>query len=170
MMANFADNLTRSRSYSFRGIAGRGTAMAAMVFDRNDIKCYIYDVSATSKVNPPSTSISSSRMMNVSRTRVKNTRTTHEGGRCPAWCSHNKTTTHSDADFRARRHKRRQRSRCCRRAFARQGSPQRRRTIFRQRRTSRNAPTVFIPTSTTRRRFMWPAIVPTTPLGQSTSR
>ena len=36
--AMYADNPTRSLSVSFRGIAGRGTAMKAMVRDRNDIK------------------------------------------------------------------------------------------------------------------------------------
>ena len=34
-----ADNLARSRSYSSRGIAGRGPAMKATTRDRNDIRC-----------------------------------------------------------------------------------------------------------------------------------
>ena len=40
-LAIYADNLTRSRSGSFGGIAGRGAAMQAMTRDRNDIKCNI---------------------------------------------------------------------------------------------------------------------------------
>ena len=40
MAAIYADNLARSRSGSFRGIAGRSAAMQAMTRDRNDIKCH----------------------------------------------------------------------------------------------------------------------------------
>ena len=39
--AIYADNLARSRSDSFRGIAGRGAAMQAMIRDRNDNKCQL---------------------------------------------------------------------------------------------------------------------------------
>ena len=41
MAAIYADNLARSRSDSFTGIAGRGTAIQAMTRDRKDIKCHI---------------------------------------------------------------------------------------------------------------------------------
>ena len=42
MAVIYKDNLARSRSDSFRGIAGRGAAMQALVRDRNDIKCHIF--------------------------------------------------------------------------------------------------------------------------------
>ena len=76
MAAVYADNLSRSRSDLFRSNAGRGAAMQAMVRDHTSSVTFVV-VSATSKASAPYGSGTSSRMMDSSRSSVKDTRTTH---------------------------------------------------------------------------------------------
>ena len=77
MAAIYADILACSRSDAFRGIAGRGAPMRSIICDHNDIRCHICDRVGHFKSLCPSASSTNSRMMDSSRSSVKDTKTAH---------------------------------------------------------------------------------------------
>ena len=114
MTAIYADNLARSRSDSFRGIAGRGAAMQAMTRDRNDIKCHICGRVRHLKSKCPlrfkHQQQNDGQQPQQREEHQNNPRRQHQrkngGGRGPVWCAYHKTATHTDDNCRARRRKR----------------------------------------------------------------
>ena len=114
MAAIYADNLARSRSDAVRGIAGRGAAMQAMTRDRNDIKGHICGRIGHFKskclLRFKHQQQNDGQQPQQREEHQNNPHRQHQrksgGRRGPAWCSHHEITTHSDADCRARRHKR----------------------------------------------------------------
>ena len=111
MVAIYADNLARSRSDSFRGIAGRGAAMQAMTRDRNNTKCHFCGRVRHFKIKCPLRGQQENDRQQSQKREEKNKhpRRQHQrnrgGGRGPVWCSYHQTTSYSDADCRARRRK-----------------------------------------------------------------
>ena len=114
MAAIYTDNLTRSRSDSFRGIAGHDAAMQAMTRNRNDIKCHICGRVSHSKSKCPRRfkhqQQDDGQQPQQREGHLNNPHRQHQqnsgGGRGPVRYSYYKTTAHSDADCRARRRKR----------------------------------------------------------------
>ena len=109
--AIYADILARSRSDSFRGIARRVAAMQAMIHDRNDTKCHTCGRVGHLKIECPphfNHQQQNDGQQPEGREEYQNNPHRHHqrnsgGGRGLVWCSNHKTTTHSDADCRARR-------------------------------------------------------------------
>ena len=110
MAAIYADTLARPRSDSFRGIAGRGTAMQATARDRNDIKCHFcgrvghFQIKCLLRVKQQLENDGEQPQQREQE--QKHSRRQHQrdrgGGRGPVWCSYHKANSHSDADCRAR--------------------------------------------------------------------
>ena len=106
MAAIYTDNLARSCSDSFRGIAGRGPVMHAVTRDRNDIKFHFCGCVGHFKIKCPlrfKKQQENDGQQPHHRERQQNRpRRQHQrnrgGGRGPVWCSYHKTTSHSDAD------------------------------------------------------------------------
>ena len=109
-----ADSLTRSRSDSFRGIAGRGASMQTMTRDGNDVKCHscgsVGHFQDQCLLRVKQQQHLDGQRPHQREERQKNQREQHQpfGGhrRGPVWCSYHKTTTHGDPDCCAWRRKR----------------------------------------------------------------
>ena len=105
------DHLACSRFDSFRGIAGRGAAMQAMIRDRNDIQCHFCGSVGHFKIKCPlyvkqqqenDGQQPQQREEQQNNPRRQRRRSRGSGGD-PVWCSYHATNTHSDADCRTRR-------------------------------------------------------------------
>ena len=109
----YADNLACSHSDSSRGIAGRGVAMQATRRDVSKINCY-----SCNKFGHCKKDCADFRTAHQQNGRRRQRQHKQRGGHQPdqpkaggqhqqrgdgqIWCSYHKTTTHNDADCRAR--------------------------------------------------------------------
>ena len=94
----YVDNLVRLRSDSFRGIAGRGAAIQAVVHDRDDIKSHICDRVGRFKSKCPlrfkHQQQNDGQQPQQREEHQNNPRRQHRGGgRGPVWCSYHQITT-----------------------------------------------------------------------------